>query len=666
MMLRLTAVLSAAMLLVACGKKDATPPEGAQVPPAAEKTAAEGAGGDEAAEAAAEKAPSAARGAEAPAMGGATGKLAPPSTNAPNAVVEIIEFSDYQCPFCSRVEPTIAKIKKEYGEKVKVTFMQNPLSFHKDARPASKASIAAGKQGKFWEMHEKLFANQKALKPADLERYAQELGLNMEQFKKDSADPAADKFIDQNQAVATALGATGTPAFFINGKNLRGAQPFEQFKAIIDAEVAAAESAGKTGADWIKERTKSNNQALYDYVFAGKAPPKAPPKRQRPVDRTVYKVDVDPQVDPVKGNADALVTLVVFSEFQCPFCSKVRPSLDQIEKDYGDKVRMVFKSNPLPFHKNAMQASEAALCAKEQGKFWEMHDKLFDNQRALEAANLETYASELGLDMDKFKGCVSAHKYKEQILADQELAGKVTARGTPNTFINGRKLTGAKPLEEFKTVIDEELKKAEALASAKGLKGQALYEELTKNGKIFEPLEAKVNEFKITEATGIRGSKDAKIQITLFSDFQCPFCSRVKAPLDEVEKHYGDDISIVFKHFPLSFHKAAMPAALAAACAQEQGKFWELHDQMFDNQKALSNDDIKGYAKAVGLDEGKFNACFDSAKYKGQVEADMAEGREAGVRGTPTLYINGRKFNSPSGYNLQAFTTVIDKYILKK
>ncbi|TNF29749.1 MAG: thioredoxin [Deltaproteobacteria bacterium] len=665
MMLRLTAVLSAAMLLVACGKKDATPPEGAQVPPAAPAEGARGAAGPgEAANP--EMAPTGAAVAEAQAVGAVGGALAPPSTNAPNAVVQIIEFSDYQCPFCSRVEPTIAKIKQEYGDKVQVTFMQNPLSFHKDARPASKASIAAMKQGKFWEMHEKLFANQKALKQADLERYAQELGLNMDQFKKDFADPEADKFIDSNQAIATALGATGTPSFFINGKNLRGAQPFEQFKAVIDAEVAEATKANKTGMDWIKERSKANNQALFDYVFAGKTPPKTPPRQQRPVDRTVYKVDVNPQVDPVKGAEDALVTMVVFSEFQCPFCSKVRPTLDQLMKDYEGKIRMVFKSNPLPFHKNAQGAGEAALCAKEQGKFWEMHDKLFDNQRALEAANLETYASELGLDMDKFKACVAANKYKEQILADQELAGKVTARGTPNTFVNGRKLTGAKPVEEFKTVIDEEIKKAEALASTKGAKGQALYEEIVKNGKVFEPLEEKVNEFKFTESTAVHGKKDAKIVITLFSDFQCPFCSRVKAPLAEVEKHYGDDVAVVFKHFPLSFHKSAMPASLAALCALEQGKFWELHDQLFDNQKALSNDDIKGYAKAVGLDETKFTACFDSAKYKGQIEADMAEGREAGVRGTPTLYINGRKFNSPSGYNLEAFTTVIDKYILQK
>ena len=648
MMLRLTAVLAAATLVAACGKKEETPPAAAtqQVQPAGE--AARG-------------------GAQAEAgipAGAPAGPLKPATTNAPNAKVEIIEFSDFQCPFCSRVVPTLAQIKKEYGEQVKVTFLHNALSFHKDAKPAAIATVAADRQGKFWEMHDKLFANQKALKPEDLERYAQELGLNIEQYKKDIADPAVDKFVDDNQAIAIALGATGTPSFFINGQNLRGAQPFEKFKEIIDTEIAEADKAQKSGQAWLEERAKTVNAQLHDFIYAGKTPPKAPPRPEQPVDRTVYKVTVDPNADAVKGGANALVTLVLFSEFQCPFCAKVKPTFDQLATDYGDKLRFVFKHNPLPFHNNAMIASMAAMCAKEQGKFWEMHDKLFENQRALERADLERYAGELALDAGKFKGCLDAEKYKAQILADQELAGKVTARGTPNTFVNGRKLTGAKPIEEFKTIIDEELKKAEALA-AKGLTGDALYNEIIKDGKVFEPLEEQVNEFNF-EGSPVKGKKDAKIQIVVFSDFQCPFCSRVNAPLVEVEKFYGADIMVSFKHFPLSFHKEAMPAALAAMCANEQGKFWEMHDKLFENQKALTAEDIKGYAKAIGLDDAKFTPCFDSGKYKAKIEADMAEGRNAGVRGTPTLYINGRKFNSPSGYNLQAFQSVIDKYILKK
>ncbi|MCB9733499.1 MAG: thioredoxin domain-containing protein [Deltaproteobacteria bacterium] len=666
MKFRLVAVLSMALMATACGKKDEKPVGGEQVAPAA----AEGEGaakGGEAAVGGAEKAAEAPAGAAdrgaAPATAG--GALAPASTNAPNAKVEIIEFSDFQCPFCSRVIPTVKQIEQTYGDSVKVTFLHQPLSFHQNAMPAATAAVAAMKQGKFWEMHDKLFANQSSLNQQSFESWAKELGLDVEQFKKDMADPATKDFIEKNQAIAMAVGATGTPSFFINGKSLRGAQPFEQFKAVIDEEIKAADDAGKTGAEWLKTRTQANNAALYDYVYNNKAPAKQAPPPPR-VDRTVYKVDVDTEKDAIKGNKDgALVTIVEFSEFQCPFCSKVKPTIDQLLTDYGDKVRLVFKHNPLPFHNNALPASNAALCAQEQGKFWEMYDKLFENQRALEAADLEKYATEVGVDVAKWKQCFESKKYQAKIEADQELAGKVTARGTPNVFINGRKVTGAKPIEEFKSVVDEELTKAQALAAKGTPPGQKLYEELVKDGQVFEPLEAQVNEFKLDDSP-TKGKAGAKIQIVEFSDFQCPFCSRVSAPLGEVKAHYGDDVAITFKHFPLSFHQNAMPAAIAAMCAHEQGKFWEFHDLAFANQKALSADDLNGYAKQVGLDEKKFSECVAANKPKAKIEADMAEARAAGVRGTPTIYINGRKFNSPSGYSLDAFTGVIDKYILKK
>ena len=584
-----------------------------------------------------------------------------------NPKVWIVEVSDFQCPFCGRVNPTIKQIMDTYGDAVAISFYHNALPFHKDARPAAIATMAAAKQGKFWEMHDKLFANQRALKPNNLEAYAKEIGLDMAKYAKDFADPAIGARVDRDQAMANAVGATGTPAFFINGKALKGAQPFPKFKEIIDAEIAEADKAGKRGKDFTLERIKANNADLHGYLTWTKEPPVVAarqPQKARPVDKTVYKVTVDPK-DAMKGNVkEALVTLVEFSEFQCPFCSRINPTVAKVMETYGDKVRVVFKHNPLPFHKDAMPASEAALCAKDQGKFWEMHDKLFANQRALKADNLTSYATELGLDLGKFKKCMDSNTHKAQIEADMDLAGKVTARGTPNTFVNGRKLTGAKPFDEFKTVIDEELTKAEALV-AKGISKDKVYEEITKDGKVFEPLEAKVNDFDLSK-TAVHGKPDAKIKIVEFSDFQCPFCARVTAPLKDVQKHYGDDAAIFFKHFPLSFHKQAMPAAIASVCANQQGKFWEFHDITFANFKELSAEKITEWAGKVGLDAAKFATCQADPATKQQVEADMAEARKAGVRGTPSLYINGRKFSSPSGYSLSAFTSVIDKHVLKK
>ncbi len=588
-------------------------------------------------------------------------KTAETSTNA-DAKIEIIEFSDFECPFCSRVNPSLAKIKEELKKEVVVTFMHQPLPFHQNAKRAAIASEAARRQGKFQEFHDKLFENQKALTAEDLLKFATELKLDVEKYKADIADPTLAKKVDRDQAIANAVGATGTPAFFINGKNIKGAQPYEKFKEIIDVELAEANKAGKKGEAWLKERLKVNNTGLYDLVYGGKEPPPNVPKKA-PVDKTVYKVTINPE-DAIDGPAEALVTMVIFSEYECPFCTKVEPTIAKLMTDYAGKIRRVFKHSPLPFHKNARGAAVAAMCAQDQGKFWEYGSKLFENQKALGAEELVVYATQLGLDVAKFNECVASGKHAARVDADLELASKVGARGTPNVFINGRNVRGAKPFEEFKEIVDEELKKAEALV-AKGIAPNAVYEETIKTGKEILPLEEKVNPFNL-DNSAILGKKDAKIVIVEFSDFQCPFCSRVGAPLKDLKAKYGDDLAVVFKHFPLDFHKEAKPASVASMCANDQGKFWEYHDELFANQKALLEADLKNYATKVGLDMAKWEACMKEGKHNALVDAEMAEGRAAGVRGTPTLFINGRKLNAPGGYTVESMASVIDKHILGK
>lgn len=164
--------------------------------------------------------------------------------------------------------------------------------------------------------------------------------------------------------------------------------------------------------------------------------------------------------DPVRGPANAPVTLIEFSEFQCPFCSRVGPTVKQVLETYGDKVRLVFRDYPLPFHNNAHGASEAAQCAHDQGRFWEYHDKLFANQQALAAENLKQYATDLGLDIAKFNECFESGRYKDRVDQDIAQGSSAGVRGTPAFFINGRFLSGAQPFEAFKTIIDEELERA--------------------------------------------------------------------------------------------------------------------------------------------------------------------------------------------------------------
>jgi len=153
-------------------------------------------------------------------------------------------------------------LKKEYGDDLRVVFKQNPLSFHNRAMPAAKASEAAGKQGKFWEMHDKLFENNKEMTDDNFVKWAGELGLNVEQFKKDMADPALEKRIKAQQSQGMTLGARGTPAFFVNGRFLSGAQPVDAFKKVIDEEMKKADKLIAAGTPKAKVYEKTIEKGL--------------------------------------------------------------------------------------------------------------------------------------------------------------------------------------------------------------------------------------------------------------------------------------------------------------------------------------------------------------------------------------------------------------------
>lgn len=185
---------------------------------------------------------------------------------------------------------------------------------------------------------------------------------------------------------------------------------------------------------------------------------------------------------PRKGPEHAKVTIVEFSDLQCPFCARVNPTLQQIEKTYGDDVAIVFRHKPLPMHKDARSAALAMQAAARQGKAWEMHDKMFADRADLSQPTVEKFAGELGLDVTKFKADYEDPKLGEEVDADSKAADEAGARGTPTFFINGRRIRGARPFGDFKKVIDEEIEKANALV-AKGTAIAQIYDALAKNQK---------------------------------------------------------------------------------------------------------------------------------------------------------------------------------------
>ena len=304
--------------------------------------------------------------------------------------------------------------------------------------------MAANEQGKFWPYHDKLFANQQTLDRASLERFAQELGLDSHKFKAALDSGKFTKRVEEDSAAGMAAGANGTPTFFINGREFVGAQPFESFKAVVDEELKKADGLLAKGVKLENLYAELQKEAV-------KAPP---PEAEKVV------TDINVAGAPMLGPKNAPVSLVIFSDFQCPFCSRAVPTLKEIEKQYEGKLKVYFKNQPLPMHPNAKPAAMAAMAANEQGRFWEMHDKLFANQQNLDRPSLERFASEVGLDMGKFKAAMDSNKFEAQISADATEGTRVGANGTPTFFVNGRQIVGAQPAEKFKQIIDEELKKA--------------------------------------------------------------------------------------------------------------------------------------------------------------------------------------------------------------
>lgn len=182
-------------------------------------------------------------------------------------------------------------------------------------------------------------------------------------------------------------------------------------------------------------------------------------EEQRIEEQFKNPVKVDIGNSPTKGNKNAKVTVVEFSDFQCPFCSKGKDIADQLVKLYPNDVKIVFKNLPLDFHPQAMPAAKAALAAGKQGKFWEMHDTLFNNQKSLNEAFYEEAAKNLKLDLTKFKADMASKEIEDAVKADLDQARALNVQGTPNFFVNGVNLRGAYPVEDFQKIIDRWLNK---------------------------------------------------------------------------------------------------------------------------------------------------------------------------------------------------------------
>ena len=312
-------------------------------------------------------------------------------------------------------------------------FKHAPAASNPNALLAHEAALAAGVQGKFWEMHDTLFENQTKLTRADLLGYAKALGLDLAAFQQALDNHTYRPIVERDLAEAAGLGVTTTPTFFVNGRRLVGPQGYASLGAVIESLLAGI---------------PPDKRVREELVAAG-------PAQQIDIARA-----------PTRGPATAPVSLVEFSDFECPFCAETAPVVRQLLAAYPTQVRFAFKHYPLPMHKESPLAHEAALAAGDQGKFWEMHDLLFATQDKLTHDDLIAKAAQLHLDVPRFTKDLDIHRFKPQVESDRQEGNRLGVDGTPFFFINGHAISGGASLQDFKHLIDAALKET-AVPTAK-------------------------------------------------------------------------------------------------------------------------------------------------------------------------------------------------------
>jgi len=329
------------------------------------------------------------------------------------------------------------------------------------------------------------------------------------------------------------------------------------------------------------------------------------------------------------------VTVEVFDDFQCPYCGQFSKTVRQLQSKgiEGIKTHVVFKNFPLSFHPDAQLAAQAAMAAREQGKFWEMHDLLYGNQAALKRDDLLRDAKKLGLDMDRFGKDLDSDRVKQIIQADFAEGMKRGVQGTPTFFVNGKAYSGVMPYEKVKQLVVEEYGKRRAIA-------------------------------EIPDSLLSEGPAGAPLTIEFFADLESPISQSAKRMLDQIIAQHPSEVRIQFRNFPLSFHPLAGMAHGAAMAAARDGHFWEFVTYILDHQETLREQDLIAYAGTLGMDQTKFAETIEQRRYEPRVDADLAEGFQRGVRGSPVIFVNGRRIDGvPS---LQTLTDYVQSELAAK
>jgi protein-disulfide isomerase len=374
-------------------------------------------------------------------------------------------------------------------------------------------------------------------------------------------------------------------------------------------------------------------------------------------------VGIQPEMVRTLGDPDAPVTVVEFSDYQCPFCLRhFQQTIPLLKENYIDtgRVYYIFKDFPIEgLHPLAYRLHEAALCVVDSDDtdgYWQAHDLFFTDAESfqvdtLEAMDAAILAEFTAVGLPDVSECLQSNKYAEAVQADLNEARSLGVNSTPSFFINGFPITGAQPYSVFESAIGlaERGMLQEAFAESAQAQAQAQAQAEAEATAQAAPKDVPLSD------EPAKGSADASITIVEYSDYQCPFCLRhFQQTIPQMQQYIdAGQVRYVFKDYPIhSIHPQAQKAHEAARCAREIGGddlYWTMHDILFSRQDEWSQMPVPGheailktYAVEAGLPQDEFDECLDSGRYYDAVNAEVAEGLQLGVNGTPTFFVNGQ------------------------
>ncbi len=398
-------------------------------------------------------------------------------------LVTIVLWTDYACAPCGRTWQVMKHLVEDYGDDVRVVFKAGTVPGFQHGERAAEAAFAAGAQGKFWEMHWRLFEHPEDFSRPVLRKHAEALGLDVQQFLDDldTGRFAGARIRDRRQA--TALGIKPLPAAFVNGLFVLGFKDEPTWHALIDREIASARKLMQDGiprtqiyAEFMRTATVGTVDDDSDEAKRLRAERKAKQDAESPA---LMKGPDAGQRYAVPtgalgfGPADAPVVVVEFLDYQCPYCRKAHESIvPALLERYPKDLRVEIRQLPLEIHPAAAGAARAALTVGLQGedKFQSFHAKLFElagqGQAALGFSSFVREAEALGVDVERFETDFQTREVSDALVADVLLARRLGVQATPGFFINGRYIEGSRSVETFTRLIDEELARAEQLEAS--------------------------------------------------------------------------------------------------------------------------------------------------------------------------------------------------------